>query len=245
MALGVIPARYGSTRFPGKVLYPLAGKPMVQWVWERASRASAIDTLVIATDSEQVGECAAGFGARVVMTRADHASGTSRVAEAARGFPHEIVVNIQADEPLVEPDLLNKLVDTLRRTSWADVATPAVALLDDQRLHDPNVVKLVIGLDRRVLFFSRGAIPHGFSPRAREGVTWEHQGIYAFRRPVVERWPSLAPSPLEEAERLEQLRLMDAGYAFIAVIAPRPCPGVNTPDDIPAVEPLLRRRSGE
>ncbi|MBN1425405.1 3-deoxy-manno-octulosonate cytidylyltransferase [Candidatus Fermentibacteria bacterium] len=243
MALGVIPARFGSSRFPGKVLFPLAGKPMVQWVWERARRAPAIRDLLIATDDERVRDTARGFGAEVVMTRADHPSGTSRVVEAASAFSHDIVLNIQADEPLVNPALLDLLVNALHESPWAHVATPAVALRDDARLANPNVVKLVMAKDRRVLFFSRGSIPCGFHPCARDSVTWEHQGIYAFRRSVLDAWDSLADSPLAEAEELEQLRLMDAGYLFVAVIAPQPSPGVNTPDDIPLVERLLEEAS--
>jgi 3-deoxy-manno-octulosonate cytidylyltransferase (CMP-KDO synthetase) len=245
MALGVIPARLGSTRFPGKVLHPLAGKPMMQWVWERARQSTAIRDLVIATDSEAVRQAGEAFGARVVMTDARHESGTSRVAEAAGGCPHNIVVNIQADEPLVDPVLLDRLVHALRSTPWAHVATPALTLLDHNRLVNPNVVKLVMAHDHRVLYFSRGAIPHGFSPQPRFGATWEHQGIYAFRRSALEAWISSPPSPLEDAERLEQLRLMDAGMAFIAVIASDPSPGVNTIEDIPLVEQLLRRQCRE
>lgn len=243
MALGVIPARFGSTRFPGKVLYPLAGKPMVQWVWERARRASAIRDLVIATDDDAVREAALGFGADVVMTRADHPSGTSRVVEAAGGFSHDIVLNIQADEPLVDPALLNRLVEGLRECPWAHVATPAMALRDDERFFNPNVVKLVMAKDRRVMFFSRGPLPCGFSPRARGAVTWEHQGIYAFRRSVLDAWNTLADSPVAEIEELEQLRLMDAGFLFVAVIASQPSPGVNAPDDVPLVERLLEEAS--
>lgn len=243
MALGVIPARLGSTRFPGKVLYPLAGKPMIRWVWERARRASSIEEVVIATDAEAVVEAARSFGASVVLTRADHESGTSRVAEVARERSHEIIVNIQGDEPLVDPMLLDRLVDALHTAAWADVATPAVPLSDDRRLADPNVVKLVMNHERRVLYFSRGPLPHGFAPRARVGLTWEHQGIYVFRRRVLEAYASLPASILEEAEKLEQLRLMEAGYAIVAVVAEEASFGVNTVDDIPAVEQLLRRQT--
>ncbi len=241
MALGVIPARLESTRFPGKVLHLVAGKPMVQWVWERARRASSLEEVVIATDSDAIERAARSFGARVVRTRSDHPSGSSRVAEAAGSFPHDVVVNIQADEPLVDPLLLDRLIAALGATAWADVATPVVALTEQRRFLDPNVVKVVLARDGRVLFFSRAPLPHGFTPRAAAGTTWEHVGIYAFKRHVLDSWASLPPSALEEAERLEQLRLMDAGYAFVAVQAEHPSPGVNTPEDVPMVESLLRR----
>lgn len=240
----MIPARLGSTRFPRKVLYPLAGKPMVQWVWERAREARELDHVIIATDSPEVVRVACRFGAEAVLTRADHPTGTSRVAEAMRPFPHQVVVNIQGDEPLLDPGVVDATVRALRDAPWAHIATVALPLEEESRLLDPHVVKLVLGRDGRVLFFSRAPLPHGFAPRPRPGVTWEHQGIYTFRRPVLEAYPSLPPSPLEEAEGLEQLRFMEAGYSFVAVRGTARSRGVNTPQDAQEVEELLKEVRG-
>lgn len=245
MALAVIPARYGSTRFPGKVLHSLAGKPMVQWVWERARRATLLEDVIIATDSQAVMEVARGFGACAVMTDPEHLSGTSRVIEAVREHTTDIIVNIQGDEPLVKPGLLDNLVDELRQTPWASISTPAIPITSSERLVDPNVVKLVMNRERRILYFSRAAIPHGFEPTVTPNLSWEHQGIYAFRYEQLMALRDSEPTGLELAESLEQLRFLEADLRIVGVVSTTFAPGVNIPEDVPEVEYLLREEGIE
>jgi 3-deoxy-manno-octulosonate cytidylyltransferase (CMP-KDO synthetase) len=240
VALGVIPARYGSTRFPGKVLYPLAGKPMIQWVWERVRRSALMEDVIIATDSPVVMDIALGFGATAVMTDPAHSTGTSRVIEAVQESTTDIVVNVQGDEPLVQPELLDNLITELRATSWASIATPAIPITSSHRLADPNVVKLVMNRERKVLYFSRAAIPHGFKPTVAPGLSWEHQGIYAFRYEALMSLGNSEPTCLELAESLEQLRFLESGLRIVGVVSTTYAPGVNTPEDVPEVEHLLR-----
>jgi 3-deoxy-manno-octulosonate cytidylyltransferase (CMP-KDO synthetase) len=245
VALAVIPARYGSTRFPGKVLHPLAGKPMIQWVWERARRATLLDDVVIATDSQAVVEVARGFGASAVMTDPKHCTGTSRVIEAVQERTADIVVNIQGDEPLVSPELLDDLIAELRATPWASIATPAIAITSRERLVDPNVVKLVMNRERRILYFSRAPIPHGFEATVTRGVCWEHQGIYAFRYGPLMALRDSNPTGLELAEGLEQLRFIEADLEIVGIVSTTFSPGVNIPEDVPDVEHLLREEGIE
>ena len=246
----VIPARYASTRLPGKPLLPLAGKPMVQWVYERA-RASGAEEVWIATDDARIAQAAAGFGAPVCLTRADHASGSERLAEvvAQRGWPDEaVVVNLQGDEPLMPPALLDQVATALAADAGAAIATVCARIHAAAEVFNPNVVKVVRDDAGRALYFSRAPIPwqrDAWKDGARvlpEGATfYRHIGLYAYRAGFLRRWPGLAPSPLEQAESLEQLRALWHGFA-IAVIdsAELPGPGVDTPEDVPGVERLLR-----
>ena len=245
MALGVIPARYGSTRFPGKVLYPLAGKPMIQWVWERVRRSTLMEDVIIATDSQAVMDTVRGFGATAVMTDPTHRTGTSRVLEAVRNITTDIVVNVQGDEPLVQPELLDNLITELRTTPWASIATPAIPITSSRRLADPNVVKLVMNRERKVLYFSRAAIPHGFKAAVVPGLSWEHQGIYAFRYDALMVVGASEPTGLELAESLEQLRFLESDLRIVGVVSATYAPGVNTPEDVPEVEHLLREEEKE
>lgn len=201
--------------------------------------AESFRRVVIATDSERVLKVARDFGAEAVMTSPNHTSGTSRVAEVARETTDKIVVNIQADEPLVAPALLDRLVRRLDSNDWASVTTPVLPLTERVRFLNPHVVKLVMDGERRIIYFSRAPIPHGLEVDTRSRVCWEHQGVYAYRREVLLRWVELPSSPLEEAEGLEQLRLLEAGYRFCGVISDKKSPGVNTKEDVSLVEELL------
>lgn len=243
----VVPARYGSTRLPGKALLPLLGKPMIQWVYERALRSNAREVL-IATDDERIVETARAFGARVLLTASTHHSGTDRIAEVARRerWPaDEIVVNVQGDEPLMPHALIEQVAALLQAHEGAQIATLATPIESAAALQDPNVVKVVTSVAQRALYFSRAPIPYvreqapggqaAASQRARR-----HVGIYAYRVDALRRLCALPPSALEQLEQLEQLRALENGLEIcVADAAVAPGPDVNTDADLAAVEALL------
>ena len=235
-ATGVIPARWGSTRFPGKSLAVIRGKPLVQLVYEQALKARLLDSVVVATDDERIRAAVASFGGRAVMTRGDHASGTDRVAEAAAGLDGGIVVNIQGDEPLIDPGLIDRLVKELRGGGW-DMATAAVPIDNDRDLRNPSVVKVVWGEDGRALYFSRSMIP--FDRDGAYGVSgslyWRHLGIYAYTKKFLLRLVRAAPCQAEKMERLEQLRALHIGVRMKVLRAEGVMIGVDTPGDIAQV----------
>jgi 3-deoxy-manno-octulosonate cytidylyltransferase (CMP-KDO synthetase) len=218
---------------------------MIQWVWERAQHATLLEDVLIATDSQAVMDVALGFGARAVMTDVAHLTGTSRVIEAVEELSTDIVVNIQGDEPLVEASLVDRLIAELRDTPWASISTPAIPITSSARFTDPNVVKLVMNRERRVLYFSRAPIPHGFDPVVAPSLCWEHQGIYAFRHEALLMMRNSIPTGLESAESLEQLRFLEADLQILGVVSSTFAPGVNTRDDVPQVEHLLREEGIE
>ena len=236
----VIPARYASTRFPGKPLADLAGKPMVVRVCERA-RASGAQPVCVATDDERIARAVREHGFDSRMTRADHASGTDRIAEAAAqlGLAEDvIVVNVQGDEPLIAPQLIARVAGALAANPEASVATACHPITEAAEIANPNVVKAVLNAKGEALYFSRAPIPFA---RQGEPRALRHVGIYAYRVGFLKRYASLAPSPLEAAEQLEQLRVLWHGYRIAAVIEEGAIPpGVDTPGDLEAVLKLLR-----
>ena len=236
----IIPARYASTRFPGKPLADLGGKPMVVRVCERA-RASGADPVCVATDDARIADAVRKHGFEARMTRAEHASGTERIAEAAAqlGLADEaIVVNVQGDEPLIAPQLIARVAAALEANPQASVATACHPIHDAAEFANPNVVKAVLNAKGEALYFSRAAIPH---PRSGAPQALRHIGIYAYRAAFLERYASLAPSPLEVAEQLEQLRVLWHGYRIATVIEEGAVPpGVDTPADLQAVLKQLR-----
>ena len=249
----MIPARYGSTRLPGKALLALAGKPMLQWVHELCCEAQAQEVW-IATDDARIAESAARFGsarpAQVLMTSAAHASGTDRVAEVARarGWDERaIVVNVQGDEPLLPPQLIRQAAQLLERHPHADIATLATPIQSADEFANPNVVKVVADAQQRVLYFSRAPIPAtrdgeegNAGERARLQLARRHVGLYAYRNGALQRLAALPVSALERAERLEQLRALEAGFELrIADAAVPPGPDVNTREDAERVAGLL------
>lgn len=249
----VIPARYASSRLPGKVLLPLAGKPMLQWVYERACAAQA-EEVVIATDDERIAATARGFARQVIMTAAGHASGTDRVAEVAGrcGWgEREIVVNAQGDEPLLAPQLIQQVAALLAQHPQADMATLATPIDNLADFLDPNVVKLVTDGGQRALYFSRAPIPWtrdgapaGLGSQSQWQGARRHRGVYAYRVEALRRMASLPPSALESTERLEQLRALQAGFDIrVADCAQQPGPDVNTAEDYARVSALLAARS--
>ncbi|GIX50425.1 MAG: 3-deoxy-manno-octulosonate cytidylyltransferase [Limisphaera sp.] len=240
--VGIIPARYGSTRFPGKPLVRIAGKPLLQHVVERARRARRLAELIVATDDERIARVAEGF-CRVAMTRPDHPSGTDRVAEVARRLACEGVVNIQGDEPLVDPVAIDAVAEALETAEMSTAATP---LTDPRDLHNPNVVKVVVSRSGRALYFSRYAIPF---VRGAEGTAaaelvsrfgfLRHLGLYGYRRETLLQLVQWPVSALEEAEKLEQLRALENDVVIRVVQVTAAGVGVDVPEDVVRVEALL------
>lgn len=233
-AIGVIPVRYGSTRFPGKPLAPILGKPMLQWVYEGARQARLLDRVIIATDDARIMDAAASIGAEAKMTSPDHASGTDRVAEVARETDAEIILNIQGDEPLVRGDMLDPLVEALRAGETL-MATLMAKNYDISLLSDSHIVKVVADSRGRALLFSRAPLPYG----ARD-FFHQHIGIYAYRRELLLGYGRLPLSRLEAAEKLEQLRALENGIAISMVEIGTPTLSVDTPGDIIEIERRLR-----
>ncbi len=235
----IIPARYASSRFPGKPLADLAGKPMVVRVCERAAQSGAA-SVHVATDDERIAAAVRAAGYRIVMTRAEHASGTDRIAEAAGLLgleDDEIVVNVQGDEPLISPALVSQVAALLAKLDDAAVSTACHASRDDAVLANPNVVKVVLDAQGYALYFSRSRIPY---PRSGGGLCYRHAGIYGYRVGFLRRYSALAPSPLEQAEALEQLRVLWHGHRIAVVVSELEIPpGVDTPEDLEAVLRML------
>lgn len=245
--LGVIPARYHSTRLAGKVLLLVAGKPLLQHVYERAKKAKKLDALWIATDDNRIRQIASSFGAEVVMTSPTHASGTDRVAEAVKKVAVQVVVNIQADEPLVAPTMIDLLIETLKKeTKEVGMATlyrPLRRLADKDDLENPNVVKVVMDRKGYALYFSRSVVPfHRKSPSAGGSPPYfKHLGFYAYRKEFLLRLTETAPSPLEQAEGLEQLRVLENGGKIRMAESPHNTIGVDTHEDLEKVRKILEK----
>jgi 3-deoxy-manno-octulosonate cytidylyltransferase (CMP-KDO synthetase) len=235
----IIPARLESTRLPGKVLLDLAGKPMIQWVHERVRGARAVDELHVATDSADIERVCRGFGASVLRTSAAHRCGTDRCAEAAAHLDADVVINVQADEPLLDPPLLDRLA-----AAFADpdvrMASAMSRITSAEDRDDPHVVKVVCDRRGRALYFSRAPIP--WPRRAEDGLAgFRHLGVYAYRRRALLDFVALPPARLEEVEGLEQLRALDHGWRIDMIEAPRAWPSVDTAADLARVRAILER----
>jgi 3-deoxy-manno-octulosonate cytidylyltransferase (CMP-KDO synthetase) len=238
--LGILPARWGSTRFPGKPLHLIAGKPLIQHVWERCRQCSKLDAIIVATDDERIRDAVLTFGGQVAMTSPDHPTGTDRIAEAARAVPQAThIINIQGDEPLIDPALVDELAAVMIAEPALDMATAANPLDPaDPAVADPNVVKVAVALDGRALYFSRSPLPFFRNPVAGLPVL-RHKGIYAYQRSFLERFVTWPPSPLEQAESLEQLRALENGATLKVLLTTDTSPGVDTPEQALEVEQLL------
>jgi len=241
--VGIIPARWGSTRFPGKALHGIAGKPLIRHVWDRCVEADCFDQIVIATDDMRIAEVAFNFGAEVALTAADHPSGTDRVAEVAEKLKKAtIILNIQGDEPLVDPLLLQRLAKKLTDNRNLPIVTAAAPISLEDALSEHNV-KVVMDRLGNALYFSRSPIP--FHRGTNEVKTYKHLGIYGFRRKALLTFVRMPPGALEQAEQLEQLRALENGLKIRVVVSETNSIGVDTPDDATEVERLiLSRRSG-
>lgn len=238
----VIPARWGSTRFPGKPLHLLAGKPLIQHVWERCSRVPGVDQVIVATDDSRILEAAFSFGAEVALTSSAHPSGTDRIAEVAKKLRSiSILLNVQGDEPFLDPKLAGKLIKALKKDSSARMATAACPL-EPADLDNPNVVKVVCDLAGNALYFSRSPIPFD-----RDGGNvpdrLRHLGIYAYRRRFLLDFVKWKPTPLEKLEKLEQLRALEHGENVRVLLTGSAGPGIDTPEDAIAAEKILREVS--
>lgn len=237
--LVAIPARWGSTRFPGKALHHIAQKPLVQHVWERCQKCLEVDEVIIATDDERIVAAAEGFGARAVMTSPSHPSGTDRIAEAAgKCGDFDVIINVQGDEPLISPALIDKLAISLRRDAGIQMITAAALIHDPALVQDSNVVKVVTDVHGDALYFSRSPLPYVRNPDPRT-VHKRHMGIYGFRRDFLLQFVKWPPSMLEMTESLEQLRALENGVRLRVVMTEDLSPGVDTPEQAVAVEKLI------
>ena len=244
--LGIVPARLASTRLPRKPLYPLLGRPLIEWVWRRVEAMSILDHAVVATDSEEVAEVCRSLGAPVEMTSAEHPSGTDRVAEVVgrRGFESfDFVANVQGDEPLLREAHLRAAIDLVREGGW-DVGTCATPLKSDEARKDPSVVKVARAASGRALYFSRAPIPYKRDEKpTQDDLDREpflrHIGIYAYTRSALYDWVAMSPSRLETLEMLEQLRPLEAGVRIGVAVVGAADPGVDTPADVIRMEEQL------
>lgn len=239
----VIPARFAAARLPGKPLVKIGGRPLIQWVWERA-RASGAASVTVATDDTRVAATAAAFGADALMTSSAHASGTDRIAEVARvrGWRGtEIIVNVQGDEPLIDPELIAALAQALAARPTTHIATAAAPVGSLEEFLDPNAVKVLCANDGRALYFSRAPVPWPRDAVAEErptryGGAWRHIGLYAYRVSSLLEFAAWAPTALEQTERLEQLRALENGMSIhVLTLAAPPPAGVDTPEDLERV----------
>ena len=246
-AIGIIPARYDSSRLPGKALANIDGKPMIQWVYERASRSFLLDDIIIATDDARIEEAVLEFDGRVVMTPKDINSGTDRVALVAEDMPVEVVVNIQGDEPLIDPKGIDQAVRLLLDSQDADVSTLAYEVSETNELRNPDTVRVVIDNMGYALYFSRAAIPYlrdysNIKDWPSHQTYYNHIGLYVFRKDFLLQYASLPQTPLEKAEKLEQLRILEYGFRIrVGITTDRPlC--VDTPADLKRVREEVRKR---
>ncbi len=235
----VIPARYGSTRFPGKPLHPVAGKPLIQRVWERCRRAKGIESIIIATDDTRIADAAKAFGAEVSMTSPKHRSGTDRCAEVAgqlTGFTH--FINVQGDEPMIDPSLISRLAKDLGADPKIGMITAATTFGPDEDVKNPNAVKVVLDRESNAVYFSRCPIPYARDLEA-SATYLKHQGIYGFTTEFLLQFVKWKPGRLEGLEQLEQLRVLENGAKIRVVIAKSASIGIDVPADVAAVERLL------
>jgi 3-deoxy-manno-octulosonate cytidylyltransferase (CMP-KDO synthetase) len=245
-AIGVIPARWGATRFEGKVLANLLGKPVIQHVWENAKRAKTLDDLIVACDDERILKVVQSFGGKGIYTSPDQPSGTDRIAEVVNPVDVKIAVNIQGDEPLIKAIMIDSLVIALEEEKKAQMATIIKKVDDDSELTNSNVVKVVVDKNGYALYFSRYAIPYnrtGETDPKKRPVYYKHIGLYAYTKDFLFTFRNLPPSSLENAERLEQLRVLEYGYKIKTVETKFDTVGIDRPDDLRrAEEELLKER---
>jgi len=243
----IIPARYASSRFPGKPLVDILGKPMIQRVYERVAQVSGISRVVVATDDPRIYDAVAGFGGQARMTRDDHPSGTDRLAEVAADLDDDLVVNVQGDEPLIDPRMVESALAPLRQNSSIPMGTLKTPLQSAEEFLNPNVVKVVTDQEGFALYFSRAPIPHprDFSnnPPAEfpRMVAFKHVGLYVYRRDFLLEFPRLQPTPLEELEKLEQLRALEHGIRIHVAFTDLVSTGVDTPADLEKVRAFLQQ----
>ena len=236
----VIPARYGSTRFPGKVLAELCGKPMIQWVYDKAA-ASIADEVIIATDEPKVAKVVEGFGGKAVMTSPDHPSGTDRISEAVQGLDCDIIINVQGDEPLIPTSVIDGLIRKMQEDASIEMGTVAVPRLRSEIENEPNKVKVVFDERNFALYFSRSMLPY-LREGGKDTKTYLHWGIYAYRRETLDRFVRLPEGRLESCEKLEQLRALENGIRIYVMLSDLESIGVDTPEDLKRAEMKIREK---
>ena len=237
----VIPARYAATRLPGKPLVPLAGKPMVQRVYERAKQAQTVRRVLVATDDQRILDAVAAFGGEARMTRSDHRTGTERIAEVAANVDGDVFVNVQGDEPLIDPSSIDTAVAALLEDPAVQIATVATPIRHAGDIMDPNVVKTVLDFEDNALYFSRAPIPWVRDSQQKVHVKyWKHLGLYVFQRAALLEYPTLPQGELEKIEQLEQLRWMENGWKIRVAEVAHDAVSVDVPEDVVRVEKLLK-----
>ena len=243
--VALIPARYGSTRFPGKPLALLRGKPMIQHVYEQTCQVQGLAQVLVATDDQRIADAVHSIGGGVAMTRTDHPTGTDRLAEVAEGLTADIIVNVQGDLPFFPPSMVEDAVAALKATPEAAMATVKTPIYEPEEWHNPNVVKVVTDQNGFALYFSRSPIPFYRDPAQQAGdgqqtiLGYRHIGLYVYRRDFLLTLTSLAPTPLEETEKLEQLRVLESGYRIQVSQTQRPTVEVDTLEDLRRAEEML------
>ncbi|MCX6338363.1 MAG: 3-deoxy-manno-octulosonate cytidylyltransferase [Candidatus Aureabacteria bacterium] len=241
-AVGIIPARYGSSRLPGKALEAIGGKPLVQLVCESAMKARCIDRVVVATDDQRIVDAVTRFGGKAVLTSPEHRSGSDRIAEAAAGIDCDIVVNIQGDEPMIRGETIDAVVSALVGEPLLNVATVATPLTGAHDADDPNIVKVVRDLQGNALYFSRARIPYTRDDARGNGCSLKHIGLYAYRKEFLLRFTRWPQTELELREKLEQLRILEHGVSIRVLETPYDSIGVDTPEDLERVRKLLEMK---
>ncbi len=248
--IAVIPARYGSTRFPGKSLAFIKDKPMIQWVYERTRLSRLVTRIIVATDDERIRKAVLDFGGEAVMTSVDHRTGTDRIAEVVRAIDCEIVVNVQGDEPLVHPDMIDEAVAPLDKDPSIPMGTVCRKIEDRCEAFDPNVVKVVIDKEGFALYFSRSPIPwdrdswsgiRSLNDLSLSGFMYKHIGLYAYQRDFLLTYARMPQTPLEAVEKLEQLRALESGYRIKTVVTEHESFGVDIPGDLGKILQRLER----
>lgn len=240
--VAIIPARMASERFPGKVIAPLAGKPLVWHVFDRTRRASLVNEVLVAVDDPRIANALEPLGVKCVMTRSDHQSGTDRIAEVAAGLNADIIVNVQGDEAMIEPAAIDAAIQPLLDDPALPMATVCHAIREPAKVQNPNVVKVVVDGRGRALYFSRAPIPYDRNASGglgRADIYRQHIGLYAMRRDFLLTFAALEPTPLERLEKLEQLRALEHGYEIVVVETEFESIGVDTPEQLAAVERVL------
>jgi 3-deoxy-manno-octulosonate cytidylyltransferase (CMP-KDO synthetase) len=228
----IIPSRYASTRLPGKPLADIAGKPMIQRVYEQAVRAEKLEAVVVATDNPKVYDTVVTFGGKAVMTRENHVNGTDRLAEAVEQFEDvDVVVNVQGDEPLITPDVINALCHVFEESPDLDMATVATPLLESE-YNEPSAVKVVMNRKGEAMYFSRSLIPYPRNPFYDTIKPYKHIGIYAYRRDFLLQYAKMESTPMETVESLEQLRVLENGYTIKVIVTNHQFMGIDTPEDL-------------
>ena len=239
--IAIIPARYGSTRYPGKALVPIKGKPMIQWVYERTRRSKLINRVIVATDDERILSAVNSFNGEAMMTSSHHATGTDRIAEVARSLDCDIVVNVQGDEPLIRPEMIDEAIAPLLQNASTPMGTLCRRIEDREEAFDPNVVKVVFDKNGFALYFSRAPIPWdrdawagkgSWKDLSLEGPLYKHIGLYVYRRDFLLDYAAMPRTALEDAEKLEQLRALEHGHKIRVVITSHESFGVDIPADL-------------